>query len=664
MKGEQQLMTQQQVSAGRLQELRAMTYGEYLQTPEWQITRKRILERDRYRCQGCNAHDVLLTIHHYTQERIGSEHDEDLVTLCEVCLDQLRRLIADPPKLSLLQKCSVGLGTALLGTIGIEGFLHAPFPAEIAVLVVAFLAAKNSPALYGKLKGMLPAEVMAWLGNAPEEGKPSWWDIAWARPVRRVERDDSPARTEEDRPGPRRDRRDQRADEGELQVARKRQPKPDQDDDLDLQAPREQGAFLFTEVLERFEPTLDRIYLGTLLDGTHIFCNHDELCHVALAGATDAGKSNIMRMLIVQLCYVGCKVLVLNPHWTGYVLKKDEDWTPMIPYLFDDPFGCRAYDKIEYYLNYLANKTIPHRLDLYAQSRPTGKPIFVVLDELPAIVKRLKAVPGYLDTILKEGRKVGVYLISAAQDYLVDTIGGTGAVRDCYRTAYSVGGDDTTTNKLLGKTKADRPLGKGVVLLRNASSKLCREAVVALLPYVDNECLYRLLGPSTYVPVDETDTEEVEDLELLDARSRTAGDMRRAPGAMPTTAKNQSQEQETAVVASLHKSITTILDLYQAGKLTDDQMSKLIDALPVQSDEQAAPTAKTELKAEAAVQEQNPNRHKLTTLHQRVLEHYTPGLGLRKLGELVGVGKDKAGSLLQELRKWGYLQDDQANPDE
>jgi hypothetical protein len=171
---------------------------------------------------------------------------------------------------------------------------------------------------------------------------------------------------------------------------------------------------------------------------------------VALAGATDAGKSNIMRMLITQLCAVSAKVLVLNPHWTGYVLDKQEDWTPIIPYLFDDPMECRAYDKIEYYLNYLANKTIPRRLNLYAESKPVGRPIFVVIDELPAIVKRLKTVPGYLDTILKEGRKVGVYLISAAQDFLVDTIGGTGAVRDCYRTAYSVGGDDTTTSKLLG----------------------------------------------------------------------------------------------------------------------------------------------------------------------------------------------------------------------
>src|SRR5262249_18741344 len=142
------------------------------------------------------------------------------------------------------------------------------------------------------------------------------------------------------------------------------------------------------------------------------------------------------------------------------------------------PMVCRKYETIDYYLDYIANTIIPDRLERYAYSKPVGKPIFLVLDELPAIIKWGKKhnrdIPGYLDTILKEGRKVGVYLMSAAQDFLVETIGGTGAVRDCYQTAYSVGGDDTTTNKLLGKTKADRPLGKGVVLLRNASNDLCK----------------------------------------------------------------------------------------------------------------------------------------------------------------------------------------------
>ena len=44
----------------RLAELRAMPYEEYLLTAEWQVTRKRILERDHYQCQGCFAKNVVL----------------------------------------------------------------------------------------------------------------------------------------------------------------------------------------------------------------------------------------------------------------------------------------------------------------------------------------------------------------------------------------------------------------------------------------------------------------------------------------------------------------------------------------------------------------------------------------------------------------------------
>jgi hypothetical protein len=51
----------------------------------------------------------------------------------------------------------------------------------------------------------------------------------------------------------------------------------------------------------------------------------------------------------------------------------------------------------------------------------------------------------------------------------------------------------------------------------------------------------------------------------------------------------------------------------------------------------------------------NPNIRKLTHLHRRVLEHYAPGMGYRDLGEIIGTGKDKAGELLSDVRKWGFL---------
>lgn len=134
-----------------------------------------------------------------------------------------------------------------------------------------------------------------------------------------------------------------------------------------------------------------------------------------------------------------------------------------------------------------------------------------MIDELPSIVSQLPNVPDYLAKILREGRKVGIYLVTAAQDFLVKTISPQdgGAIRKCYRTAIYVGGDPTTAKTLLDIPVNQIPensLGKGTVMIRNLSIK---QAKLAHVPYVDNESLYMLLGPSTYkaMSVSEPDDE-------------------------------------------------------------------------------------------------------------------------------------------------------------
>ena len=58
----------------RLAELRAMPYEEYLSTPEWLATRKRILKRDHDTCQGCHAQQVLLHGIASSDLKIGRNH--------------------------------------------------------------------------------------------------------------------------------------------------------------------------------------------------------------------------------------------------------------------------------------------------------------------------------------------------------------------------------------------------------------------------------------------------------------------------------------------------------------------------------------------------------------------------------------------------------------
>jgi hypothetical protein len=74
--------------------------------------------------------------------------------------------------------------------------------------------------------------------------------------------------------------------------------------------------------------------------------------------------------------------------------------------------------------------------------------------------------------------------------------------------------------------------------------------------------------------------------------------------------------------------------------------------LPTQQPDQSyAPNAPTLPNLPA----RNPHERKLTGLHQQALETYQPGMGYRVLADQLGCGKDKAGDLMKDLRKWGYL---------
>jgi hypothetical protein len=69
----------------RVDELRAMPYDEYLQSEEWRHRRRWILHRAESRCEQCGSRREPLHVHHLTYERLGDEHDDDLLVLCARC---------------------------------------------------------------------------------------------------------------------------------------------------------------------------------------------------------------------------------------------------------------------------------------------------------------------------------------------------------------------------------------------------------------------------------------------------------------------------------------------------------------------------------------------------------------------------------------------------
>ncbi len=62
-------------------------YREYLQSPEWQAIRERILLRDAFQCRLCGSTEKLQCHHIRGIHRFHEEnHPEDLMILCENCL--------------------------------------------------------------------------------------------------------------------------------------------------------------------------------------------------------------------------------------------------------------------------------------------------------------------------------------------------------------------------------------------------------------------------------------------------------------------------------------------------------------------------------------------------------------------------------------------------
>lgn len=296
---------------------------------------------------------------------------------------------------------------------------------------------------------------------------------------------------------------------GPQQVIEPLQPRYDFQEKDVLSAPTflPDGPIRFSDILKTFTPTLDKIYLATLPDGTHVFTSARNLCHTALAGATRGGKDHLIRQLMSQLCYAGANVYLLDPNYKRYDLESvdpwkrsyPEDWTPFEQHLANDPRELirrgRTYKVIEHYLQ-SAYEMVERRLEILGRSEQRlGAPQFIVVNELPAVVDEVPKTGQYLKKILREGAKVGVFLVNASQDFQVTTtfkdIGG--GIRKCYRTAFDVGADPATQTAL--GLLSLKGLGKGRASLRN--DDVLSEGRV---PWVDNEALYMLLGPSTYAP--------------------------------------------------------------------------------------------------------------------------------------------------------------------
>jgi 5-methylcytosine-specific restriction endonuclease McrA len=89
---EEERRAQQLTVKTRQNELRAMSYPEYLKTREWQAKRNRALIRAGNRCQLCGS-TARLDVHHNHYYRRGYELLEDLVVLCRSCHEHFHEVL-------------------------------------------------------------------------------------------------------------------------------------------------------------------------------------------------------------------------------------------------------------------------------------------------------------------------------------------------------------------------------------------------------------------------------------------------------------------------------------------------------------------------------------------------------------------------------------------
>jgi energy-coupling factor transporter ATP-binding protein EcfA2 len=241
-----------------------------------------------------------------------------------------------------------------------------------------------------------------------------------------------------------------------------------------------------------FMPSKAAILLGLGPGGERLTVPASALCHVALCGATGGGKSNLLRLLLAQLIAMGGRVVLADPHYAPFDPASGDDWRPIASRLHLAPAIKPA--EIAGLLGWAVDE-LARRLELRHAGQPFGPPLFVAYDELPVIVDSVKEAPDQISKLLREGRKVGIYTVGASQEFLVKTIGGSSAVRDCYRTAFYVGGDLRSASALLDMPQrqiAEGELHTGLAYLR---SQATAPAQLARIPYASNEGITALLGP-------------------------------------------------------------------------------------------------------------------------------------------------------------------------
>lgn len=313
--------------------------------------------------------------------------------------------------------------------------------------------------------------------------------------------------------------------------------------------------FDMREIWHSFRPSMSQIFLGKSATGD-IIVPGNKLLHSVATGPTGGGKTNIVRMELMQLVYIGCQVTLMDIHYAP--IKEDEDgrpidWRPIVNRLDRPPI----YDLgvIIKWMNWLAFTELQARIDRGRAGQPIGRPIFFSIAELPSVLDEAgDKIAQPLAKILRQGRQYLVFFVGDSNDLLTSTLHMTTGPRECFRTGFYTGGDPTTAKALLdlpnGVKVKEEGLGQqGLVYVKTAIHPYTQ----ARVGWASNEALYELFetpirdrigyqssafsGSEVQPPLeqDESDYEDGPDRVIVDADMPEMEPLRERPGTAPAS---------------------------------------------------------------------------------------------------------------------------------
>lgn len=240
----------------------------------------------------------------------------------------------------------------------------------------------------------------------------------------------------------------------------------------------------------KWAPRKDKLLIAAGTDGL-LQVSMGLAWHIALAGSTGNGKTNLLRLLLPQLVKMA-QVYYISPAFAP-VKANGEDWRPIAAHLAG-PVAVDASEiaeRLSWAVAMYEDRAERERAGDFSWQ---DEPCYIVIDEFIKVKELYPDAPDLVVQLLKFARQYGVFVILAAQDFLLGSIGGDSGARECFRTCIYAGGDAHTARKLLdiaGTLPYEAQLGnKGLVAVKSKEIPL----TLARVPLMSNEALYELLG--------------------------------------------------------------------------------------------------------------------------------------------------------------------------